>query len=209
MKLRLLRRGFSESEIVFVSSGMNLKIAEQVSAQIKKYDVIWLGRIHRQKGIDDLLATLAFLSKEIVDFRAVLVGRLDELAPRLAELNLSGCVKLSGLVSEEEKFRLFKSSRIFLMPSRQESWGIVIAEALACDVPVVAYDLPAYRPIFGSLIEYVPCFDFEIFKNKSLETVEKARCGEIILDEQKLQQLKNEHSLEMSGKRFAATARDF
>ena len=161
------------------------------------------------KGIDDLLAILVFLSKEIKDFRAILVGKLDQLAPCLAELNLSGCVTLIGLVSEEEKFRLFKASRVFLMPSRQESWGIVIGEALACSVPVVAYDLPAYRPIFGDLVEYVPCFDFEIFKRKSLETVEKARCNEIILDAQKLAALKSEHSWEAAEKRFATTLEDF
>ena len=182
MKPRLLTMGYREDEIIFISNGMNLKAAAQVPPQKKEYDVVWLGRVHRQKGIDDLLATLAMLSREIKNFRAVLVGRLDELAPRLAELNLSPFVTLTGLVSEEEKFRLFKASRVFLMPSRQESWGIVIAEALACDVPVVAYDLPAYRPIFGGLIDYVPSFDFEIFKSKSLGAIEKARRGEMVLD---------------------------
>ena len=95
------------------------------------------------------------------------------------------------------------------MPSRQESWGIVIAEALACDVPVVAYDLPAYRPIFGGLIDYAPPFDFELFKKKSLEAVEKARRGEIILDAQELAKLKSEHSWEAAGNRFTSTLQKF
>jgi glycosyltransferase involved in cell wall biosynthesis len=209
MKLRLLKMDFRESEIVFISNGMNLKTAEQVPFQKKEFDVVWLGRVHRQKGIDDLLATLVFLSREIKNFRAVLVGRLDELEPKLTELNLSGCVTLSGLVSEEEKFRLFKASRVFLMPSRQESWGIVVAEALACDVPVVAYDLPAYRPIFGGLIDYVPSFDFELFKKKSLETIEKARRGEIILNADELTKLKSEHSWAAAGRRFVSTLENF
>jgi glycosyltransferase involved in cell wall biosynthesis len=209
MKSRLLKMGFREPEIVFISNGMNLKAAGQVTPQKKEFDVVWLGRVHRQKGIDELLATLVILSKEIENFRAVLVGKLDELSPQLAELNLSGYVTLAGIVSEEEKFRLFKASRAFLMPSRQESWGIVIAEALVCDVPVVAYDLPAYRPIFGGLVDYVPCFDFEIFKQKSLETVEKTRRGEIVLDAQKLAALKSEHSWEAAEKRFTATLGNF
>jgi glycosyltransferase involved in cell wall biosynthesis len=209
MKTHLLKMGFRESEIVFISNGMNLKTAEQVPPQKKEFDVVWLGRVHRQKGIDELLAALVALSKEIKNFRAVLVGKLDELAPRLKESNLSGCVTLAGLVSEEEKFRLFKASRVFLMPSRQESWGIVIAEALVCGVPVVAYDLPAYRPIFGDLVDYAPCFDFEIFKTKSLETVEKARRGEIIVNAQKLAALKSEHSWEAAEKRFTAALENF
>ncbi len=209
MKQRLLAMGYREEELVFISNGMNLKAAEQVAPQKKEYDVVWLGRVHRQKGIDDLLAMLVTLAKDLKDFRAVLVGRLDELAPRLAELKLTHCVTLTGLVSEEEKFRMFKASRVFLMPSRQESWGIVIAEALACDVPVVAYDLPAYRPIFGSLIDYVPSFDFEIFKRKSLAAIEKARGGEMLLDARALAALKAEHSWAAAGNRFIATLKDF
>ena len=75
MKPRLLKMGFREPEIIFISNGMNLKTAGQVSPQKKEFDVVWLGRVHRQKGIDDLLAALVMLSKEIKNFRAVLVGR--------------------------------------------------------------------------------------------------------------------------------------
>jgi glycosyltransferase involved in cell wall biosynthesis len=209
MKPRLLAMGYREEEIVFISNGMNLKAAESIAPQIKEYDVVWLGRVHRQKGIDDLMAMLVILAKEFKDFRAVLVGRLGELEPRLKELNLSHCVTLTGLVSEEEKFRLFKASRVFLMPSRQESWGIVIAEALACDVPVVAYDLPAYRPIFGDLIDYVPSFDFERFKQKSLTAVAKTRSGVMTLNAKELSGLKAEHSWEAAGERFVATLKNF
>lgn len=209
MKPRLLRLGYRENELVFISNGMDLKTAEQVPPQKKEFDVIWLGRVHRQKGIDDLLATLVALSRGIENFRAVLVGRLDELAPRLAEFKLSQYVTLTGMVSEKEKFRLFKSSRVFLMPSRQESWGIVIAEALVCAVPVMAYDLPAYRPIFGGLIDYVPPFDFEVFKTKSLQAVEKARRGEMVLDAPALEALKSEHSWAAAGCRFTATLENF
>ena len=209
MKPRLLALGYREAEMVFISNGMNLKAVEQVPPQPKAYDVVWLGRIHRQKGIDDLLAVLVVLAKEIKDFRAVLVGRLAELAPRLAGLNLSHCVTLTGPVSEGEKFRFFKASRVFLMPSRQESWGIVIAEALACDVPVVAYDLPAYRPIFGNLIDYVPPFDFEMFKRQSIEAVARARRGEMVLDARELALLKSEHSWAAAGNRFLATLKAF
>ncbi len=209
MKPRLLAMGYREEELVFISNGMNLKAAEQVPPQKKEYDVVWLGRVHRQKGIDDLLAMFVILARELKDFRAVLVGRLDELAPRLAELKLSHYVTLTGLVSEEEKFRLFKASRVFLMPSRQESWGIVIAEALACDVPVVAYDLPAYRPIFGGLIDYVPSFDFEMFKTKSLAAIAKARRGEVVLDTRALALLKAEHSWGAAGNRFITTLKTF
>jgi glycosyltransferase involved in cell wall biosynthesis len=209
MKPRLLRIGYREEELIFVSNGMDLNTANQIPLQKKEFDVIWLGRMHRQKGIEDLLATLAFLKQAVPDFRAALVGRLDELAPRLAELNLLDCVYLAGLVPEAEKFRLFKASRVFLMPSRQESWGIVIAEALACEIPVTAYELPAYRPIFGGLIDYVPAFDLGQFKQKALAAVEKSRCGKTALNTEKMSALKAAHSWEAAGRRFLTVLDSF
>lgn len=209
MRARLLRMGYQHKELVYISNGMNRRAAEAVPDQTKEFDVIWVGRMHRQKGIEDLLATLAQLSRTIKNFRVVLVGRLDELKDELQKHQLTGCVTLAGMVSEGEKFRLFKASRVFLMPSRQESWGIVIAEALACQVPVVAYDLPAYRPIFGSLVHYVPAFDLEKFKATALETVERARRGETALDAQDVAELKSTHSWEAAGNRFTSTIASF
>ena len=195
MKKRLLNLGYQETELAFISNGMDLETADAIPAQEKEFDVIWLGRVHKQKGIDDLLTTLVRLRDRVPNFRAVLVGRVDvELKPRLADLNLLDCVTLTGKVSEAEKFRLFKASRIFLMPSYYESWGIVIAESLACGTPVVAYELDAYRPIFGELLQYVPCFDLNRFSTVAEAAVREARNGRSNLSAEKLKQFNYSNS---------------
>jgi len=178
MPARLLDLGYQKSELAYISNGMDLETAESVPGQEKGYDAIWLGRVHKQKGIDDLLAALVHLRDRVPDFRAVLVGRVEaELKPRLQALNLLDCVTLTGKVSEAEKFRLFKASRVFLMPSHYESWGIVIAESLACGTPVVAYELDAYRPIFGDLLHYVPRFEVTGFASAAEAAIRAARAG--------------------------------
>lgn len=202
MKSGLLNLGYKESELVFISNGFDLETANSVPEQPKHYDVIWIGRVHRQKGIEDLLECLRFLSKNLPDFRAVLVGKLETLAPRLAEAGLSNHIRLPGLISEKEKFRLFKASRVFLMPSQYESWGIVIGEALACHLPVVAYDLAAYRSIFGKLVAYVPPFDRVAFNQTALKTVEITRAKETTFDPHELERLLAEHSWEAARQRF-------
>ena len=195
MKERLLKLGYQEQELAFISNGMDLETAESISVQEKEFDVIWLGRVHKQKGIDDLLTTLVHLRDRLPNFRAALVGRVDvELKPRLAALNLLGCVTLTGKVSEAEKFRLFKASRIFLMPSYYESGGIVIAESLACGTPVVAYELDAYLPIFGGLLHYVPCFDLKRFSTVAEAAVREARNGRSNLSAESLEQFKQDNS---------------
>ena len=207
-KPRLLKMGYRDDDLVFVSNGVDLKQPAAVPEQKKVYDVAWVGRVHKQKGIEDLIATLGFLSKEIRDFRAILVGDLQKmLAPQIAEAGLSERVEFSGYVSETEKFRLLKSSRLFLMPSRYESWGIVIGEALATGLPVVAYELDAYRPVFGDLLRYVPAFDLDAFKRAAADEIQKARAGEKTLNEEKLARFIKENSWEAVGQRFLAAVR--
>jgi glycosyltransferase involved in cell wall biosynthesis len=204
-KARLLRLGYREQDLVLVSNGVDLKQPAAVPDQKKVYDAAWVGRVHKQKGIEDLVATLGFLSREIKDFRAILVGDLKKmLAPQIAAAGLASKVEFSGYVSEAEKFRLLKSSRLFLMPSRYESWGIVIGEALATGLPVVAYELDAYRPVFGDLLRYVPAFDLEAFKRAAADEIQKARTGQRTLDRAKLARFIEENSWDAVGQRFLA-----
>jgi glycosyltransferase involved in cell wall biosynthesis len=64
-----------------------------------------------------------------------------------------------------------KASRIFVFPSIFEGWGLAVAEALACGLPVVCYDIPALREIFGKCksVFFIPIGDIERFA----ATVEK------------------------------------
>lgn len=203
MEPMLKRAGFKPHEMTWVSEGVDVSIANQVPPQPKRYDVVWVGRVHQQKGINDLIATLKFLKERFDNFRAVLVGNLKaDLAPALAAHGLTDCTELAGLAFGAEKFKLLKSSRLFLMPSNYESWGIVIGEALASDLPVVAYDLPPYRPIFGSLLHYAPPFDLHAFQEAAAEELQAARAGRSTADSALLERFKQEQSWEATGRRF-------
>src|ERR1043166_986580 len=116
---RLRRLGLRDDEMTPVSYGLEIGPTEAVPEQTRVYDAVWIGRVHRQKGIDDLLSTLQYLSARLPGFRALLIGNVqDALRPAIEQGGLTGQVEFSGFVSEEEKIRLFKSSRCFLMPSK-------------------------------------------------------------------------------------------
>jgi glycosyltransferase involved in cell wall biosynthesis len=139
--------------------------------------------------------TLKTLSQTVPEFRAVLIGRgAEPLRPRIGELSLEKNVILSGHVSEEEKYRLLKSSRAFLMPSRYEGSPRTIGEAIACGAAVIAYDVPTYRPVFGDLLRYVPCFDVATFAEVSREQILKSRAGVPSLDPEKAAEFKRQNS---------------
>lgn len=202
MEPRLERLGFLPSERTLVS-GFDFATADAVPAQARIYDTVWIGRVHRQKGVDDLLATLAYLAKRLVNFKALFIGNLrDALLPRVQELGLEANVTFSGFVSEEEKVRLLKSSRLFLLPSRHEGSPRVVGEAMICGTPILAYDIPNIRPLFGDFVRYAPTFDLAAFQAAAEQEILRMRAGENYLDKLPLADFRRENSWEATQAKF-------
>jgi glycosyltransferase involved in cell wall biosynthesis len=203
MQPRLKALGVRPEEMTLVSYGLEVGPTEAVPAQTRIYDAVWIGRVHRQKGIDDLLATLQFLAQRLPDFRALFIGNLrDALAPEMERCGLAKHVEFSGFVSEEEKIRLFKASRVFLMPSKHEGSPRVIGESLIAGTPVVAYDIPNYRPLFGDFVRYAPPFDRAAFQQAAEREILQMRSGKNPLDAMDLARFKQENSWETTQAKF-------
>jgi glycosyltransferase involved in cell wall biosynthesis len=62
-------------------------------------------------------------------------------------MNLVENIKLTGFISEKDKFLIMKSSKVFIFPSYEEGWGIAVAEAIACGLNVVLYDIGTYNVV--------------------------------------------------------------
>lgn len=203
MKPRLLKLGVRDDEMALISYGLDVAATEAVPTQTRSYDVVWIGRVHRQKGIDDLLATLAFLARRLENFRAIFIGNVrDELLPRVKQLDLERNVEFSGFVSEAEKIRLFKASRVFLMPSKHEGSPRVIGESIIAGTPVVAYDIPNYRPLFGDFVRYAPPFRLEAFQQAAEREVQEMRAGRNHLEAHNLNDFKRQNSWEAAQAKF-------
>ena len=203
MREYLLTFGFPAGNLVYVPNGSDTPTADRVPEQPKQYDVVWTGRVHPQKGVDDLVSTLVWLKQQMPDFKGLIIGKSREaLEPKIRELGLSGNVTFSGLVSEEEKFRLLKCSRVFVMPSRYESWGIVVGEAIVSGVPVVGYRLGCYPPVFRDFVRYVEPFDTEAFKRAVEDEVRRQRAGQNYMAALDWKAMKQELSWETAQKNF-------
>jgi glycosyltransferase involved in cell wall biosynthesis len=203
MAPRLRKLGVRDNEMTLMSYGLDVAATDAVPAQMRAYDAVWIGRVHRQKGIDDLLATLAYLARRLENFRAVFIGNVrDDLLPRVKGLGLEKNVTFSGFVSEDEKIRLFKSSRVFLMPSKHEGSPRVIGESIIAGTPVVAYDIRNYRPLFGSFVRYVPLFNLEAFQQAAEREIQEMRAGINHLDTGALADFKRQNSWETTQTKF-------
>jgi glycosyltransferase involved in cell wall biosynthesis len=64
------------------------------------------------------------------------------------------------------------------MPSKHEGSPRVIGESIVAVTPVVAYEIPNYRPLFGDLVRYVPPFDLNAFQLAAEKEILRMRAGE-------------------------------
>ncbi len=105
--------------------------------------VLFLSRLHPKKGVVDFLLP-AFARLKADAFLAI-AGGPDEHAPdheaevraAVDRLGLADRVALLGPVSAAERWSLFDGAALFVLPSRSENFGIVVAEAMARGLPVV------------------------------------------------------------------------
>jgi glycosyltransferase involved in cell wall biosynthesis len=103
--------------------------------------ILFLGRIHKIKGIDLLVQTFSDLSKEMDNIRLVIVGPnerfLSTLKRQIEDLKIEDKVLLTGPLYGEDKFRAYVDADVYVLPSVYETFPITVLEAIACGTPVV------------------------------------------------------------------------
>jgi hypothetical protein len=69
-------------------------------------------------------------------------------------------------------------------------------------VPVVAYDVETYHPLFGNFLRYVRCFDLETFQDEARRQVEQMRAGTNYLAQTSVADFARRHSWNETGRGF-------
>jgi glycosyltransferase involved in cell wall biosynthesis len=106
-----------------------------------------LGRLasgERYKGYDEILGILGRLRIAEPRLVYVIAGDGDDrsrLEAKARDLGIAAYVRFTGYVSEAEKLELYRAARAFVLAGWGEGFGLVLLEALACGVPVVASTL--------------------------------------------------------------------
>ncbi len=106
---------------------------------------LFLGRIHVKKGCDLLLRAFAWVARAHPDLDLVLAGPDQDglragLRQFALEQGLGERVHFPGMLEGDVKWGAFRAAEAFVLPSHQENFGIAIAEAIACGVPVLISD---------------------------------------------------------------------
>lgn len=106
--------------------------------------LLFLGRVHPKKGIDLLLRAYAQVSSSGSTLEPLVIagppvsaeyqGSLEQLA---LELGISKRITWTGMLDHRLKWGALARASAFVLPSHQENFGVAVAEALACGVPVL------------------------------------------------------------------------
>jgi glycosyltransferase involved in cell wall biosynthesis len=107
--------------------------------------LLFLGRIHPKKGVDLLIEAFASVAKHDSQLHLVVagpdqVGWKSFLVHKAEELKIGERITWAGMLSGDFKWGAYRAAELFCLPSHQENFGIVVAEALACGLAVSISD---------------------------------------------------------------------
>lgn len=112
--------------------------------------ILFIGRLERRKGVAYLIKAFAKLKEDSKNVKLIIAGdgpelkRLRMLAKQLKVPD----VEFAGYVDDEQKHKLFSTCDVFCSPALfGESFGIVLLEAMAYGVPIVAGNNPGYNDV--------------------------------------------------------------
>lgn len=140
--------------ILAIYGGVNYKDARAIkNSKREKYDGIFVGRLHQQKGIEYLIKIWSLIVEQSPKAKLGIIGVGDhayvkQMKKLTRELKLENNVDWLGYVDGKNKYKILKQSRVFLHTTIYDNNGMAAAEALAASVPVVRFDLPPLQHIY-------------------------------------------------------------
>lgn len=147
---RLRHLGVPEKDISVIPNGIDIESiaeTEQNKEQAafgdrdsKKCDMVFAGRLIREKNVDIIIRATSLLKKDIPGIKCCIIGegpRREELVSLALELGIGKNVEFADFMDYDRMIEKLRASRVFLLPSSREGFGISVIEAFSCGIPVI------------------------------------------------------------------------
>lgn len=162
-----LRAPVHRSLPIPVENGIDIASIDRIPPQPARYAGCFAGGLRASKGIFDLVPVWARVCAVRPDATLAVAGGgslrvTAQLRKAIRSAGLERNIVLLGALEPPALYAIMKQSRLFLSMSHEEGWGISVCEALACGLPVVAFDLPAFA-FLGPHLERVRPTDTRAF----------------------------------------------
>lgn len=162
-------RGIVENKIDIVPNGIDLmefsdlpqrgQFRRKYNINKNKKIILFLGRLHKIKGLNLLLKVFSELNEYIEETLLIVVGYndglLESLQKQVAYLRLIDKVIFTGPLCGNEKLEAFIDADVYVLPSIYDTFPLTIMEACACGIPVVTTDRCGIANIVKDKVGYV------------------------------------------------------
>lgn len=185
---RLQALGVPEKRISVVPNGIDLQEICKLELEVGKhlvgsggkvYDIIFAGRLIKDKHVDVLLRTLPLLKADHPGITCCIVGdgpEKEDLMKLSNEMGICNNVEFAGFQEYNALIRKLQVSKVFVLPSSREGFGMVVIEAFACGVPVVTVK-ERYNASQGLVEDGVDGFTVPLDASSIAEAVSKILQG--------------------------------
>ena len=129
--------------------GLKIALANVDENKIKsireKYNIsglvfLYVGQLIERKGVLEMLGSWNTFSQNKTDINLLLLGDGDQLEEvnRYVEKNKMNSVKVLGRVEYSEVSTIYALSDIFIIPTLEDNWSLVVPEAMSCGLPILS-----------------------------------------------------------------------
>ena len=173
----ILKLGWNKN-ICIIGNCVNTDTINIKNSWKKTKTILFLSRVHPKKGLNILIDATSQIKKDLIGYRIIVAGEsygnyVDELKAQAKEKRVDDIFDFIGGVYGDDKWKLYKESDVFVLPTYSENFGIVIAEALASGTPVITthgtpweelnsrecgWWIPiGVQPLIGALMNFLSC----------------------------------------------------
>ncbi len=172
LKNDLVNLNFSKNKMVILGGGVDFAAISTIpSPTSKKFDAVFLGRIHPAKGVFDLAPVWQQVVKNKPNAKLALVGTgpenlITNLRNQIKNYNLEKNIKLLGFLPRKKVWETLTQSKVFLFTDHEAGWGLAAAESLAAGTPIVGWDIGVLGSVFKSGFLVIPQNNYHLFAEK-------------------------------------------
>lgn len=178
------KMGVDENKIEVMPNGINLSEYENLPERRgfrSKYGikstgkiVLYLGRIHKIKGVNLLVEAFCDLVNKMEDVKLVIVGPddgfLSTLKTQIMDLKIGDRILFTGPLYEMDKLEAYVDADVYVLPSVYETFSVTVLEACACGTPVIVTDRCGIADVVGK-VGYVVEYNKDQLKNAIFEVL--------------------------------------
>lgn len=174
----LLKRKFPPKKLTVLGAGIDfVQISQYQPKREFRIDGIYLGRLHVTKGVFDTIDIWEEVIKKKKRAKLAIVGTgpeliINQLQNKIAERGLTKNINILGYLPENQVLDFLKSAKTFLFTDHEAGWGLAIAEAMACGLPVVGYDIGVLGNVFKKGFKTVPLGNTQTFGQEIVQLLE-------------------------------------